>query len=207
MIENLTYKSTDGKVGQANFDPLVLEDIFKKTIEDLKKINEKSKQKIEQLNGECQKEKNLCQEKIVSLEKNYKDSFDNLIALDKRISTVSLAMSEMGSQLESLNKPRLNLYESHKTAKYFDKFMEGIDNSGVFADDSKLEQAAEVIYKLNLMSNDLTEEKFQEANKLIEAKYNEIEAKLINSFHFAFFKGDKKLMKKYLNILSNFKVG
>jgi hypothetical protein len=207
LIENLTYKSTDGKVGQANFDPLVLEDIFKKTIEDLKKINEKSKQKIEQLNGECQKEKNLCQEKIVFLEKNYKDSFDNLIALDKRISTVSLAMSEMGSQLESLNKPRLNLYESHKTAKYYDKFMEGIDNSGVFADDSKLEQAAEVIYKLNLMSNDLTEEKFQEANKLIEAKYNEIEAKLINSFHFAFFKGDKKLMKKYLNILSNFKVG
>ena len=116
-------------------------------------------------------------------------------------------MSEMGSQLENLNRPRLNLYESHKTAKYFDKFMEGIDNSGVFADDSKLEQAAEIIYKLNLMStNDLTDEKFQEANKLIEAKYNEIEVKLINSFHFAFFKGDKKLMKKYLDILSNFKV-
>ena len=202
----MTYKSTDGKVGQANFDPLVLEDIFKKTIEDLKKINEKSKQKTDQLNVECQKEKNLCQEKIVSLEKNYKESFDKLIALDKRISTVSAAMSEMGSQLESLNKPRLNLYESHKTAKYFDKFMEGIDNSGVFADDSKLEQAAEIIYKLNLMSNDLNDERFQEANKLIEAKYNEIEAKLINSFHFAFFKGDKKTMKKYLNILSNFKV-
>lgn len=64
-------------------------------------------------------------------------------------------MSEMGSQLENLNRPRLNLYESQKTAKYFDKFMDGIKDSGVFADDSKLEQAAEVIYKLHLLSADL----------------------------------------------------
>ena len=193
-------------MGQPNFDPLVLEDIFYRTIDDLKKINEKSKQKTEQLTVECQKEKNICQEKIVGLEKTYKESFESLVQLDKRISVVSAAMSEMGSQLENLNKPRLNLYESHKTAKYFDKFMEGIDTSGVFADDSKLEQAAEIIYKLHMMSHDLTDERFQEANSLIEQKYNDIEAKLINSFHAAFFKGDIKQMKKFLIILSNFKV-
>lgn len=68
-------------------------------------------------------------------------------------------MAEMGNQLENLNRPRLNLYESHKTAKYFDKFMDGIDNSGVFADDSKLDQAAEVIYKLHLVDQDLKDEK------------------------------------------------
>ena len=66
----------------------------------------------------------------------------------------------MGSQLENLNKPRFNLYESQKTAKYFDKFMDGADNTGVFADESKLDQAAEVIYKLNLISNELTDEKW-----------------------------------------------
>ena len=68
-------------------------------------------------------------------------------------------MSEMGTQLDNLNKPRLNLYESHKIAKYFDKFMDGIEDSGVFADDSKLDQAAVVIYKLHLLYIDLNDDK------------------------------------------------
>ena len=93
------------------------------------------------------------------LEKLYKESHDHLTSLDKRISYVSTTMSEMGNQLENLNRPRINLYESHKTAKYFDKFQDGIDNSGVFADDSKLDQAAEIIYKLHMLSNDLKDEK------------------------------------------------
>lgn len=37
--------------------------------------------------------------------------------------------------------------------------MDGIENSGVFADDSKLDQAAEVIYKLHLLSIDLNDDK------------------------------------------------
>ena len=84
--------------------------------------------------------------------------------------------------------------------------MEGIENSGVFADDSKLEQAAEVIYKLHLLSVDLNDERFENAKFLMENKYNEIELKLMQKFHQAFFKNDKKTMKKYLAILSNFKV-
>lgn len=68
-------------------------------------------------------------------------------------------MSEMGTQLDNLNKPRLNLYESHKIAKYFDKLMHGIEDSGVFADDSKLDQAAVVIYKLHLLYIDLNDDK------------------------------------------------
>lgn len=136
----------------------MLEDIFRKTIEDLKKINEKSKQKIENLESECQKEKQVCKEKIEHLETQYKKAYERLSELDKRISGVSSQMSEMGTQLDNLNKPRLNLFESHKIAKYFDKFMEGTENSGVFADDSKLDQAAEVIYKLHLLSIDLGDE-------------------------------------------------
>ena len=48
--------------------------------------------------------------------------------------------------------------------------------------------------------------RFQHANELIEAKYDEIQKQLIQRFHQAFFKGDKPLMKKCLNILINFKV-
>ena len=140
------------------------------------------------------------------LESRYKSSYDHLTKLDQNISTVSGTMSEMGAQLENLNKPRHNLSESFKIAKYFDKFMEGIENSGVFADDSKLEQAAEVIYKLHLLSIDLNDERFENAKFLMENKYNEIELKLMQKFHQAFFKNDKKTMKKYLAILSNFKV-
>lgn len=192
-------------MGQASFDPLILEEIFKRTIEDLKKINDKSKQKIESLEAECQKEMASCKDKIGKLEGLYQDSFDELTQLDKRISTVAGTMSDMGSQLENLNKPRLNLYESHKIAKYFDKFMEGSHQSGVFADDSKLEQAAEVILKLNQVASDLKDERFEDTNALIEGKYNEIEAQLINSFQQAYFRNDRKEMKKYLNILSNFR--
>lgn len=146
-------------MGQSDFDPLILENIFKKTIDDLKIINDKTKQNIQALEIDCQKEKEVCKEKILLLENSYKDSFEYLSVLDKRIGNVSSTMSDMGSQLENLNRPRLNLFESHKTSKYFDKFMDGIDNSGVFADDSKLEQAAEVIYKLHLLSNDLNDER------------------------------------------------
>ena len=46
--------------------------------------------------------------------------------------------------------------------------------------------------------------RFEQANQLIEDKYNEIEERLIERFHHAFFKDDKKSMKKYLTILSNF---
>jgi len=46
--------------------------------------------------------------------------------------------------------------------------------------------------------------RFEQANQLIEDKYNEIEERLIERFHHAFFKDDKKSMKKYLSILSNF---
>ncbi len=205
LIENLTYKSTDGRVGQANFDPLLLEEVFKRTIEDLEKINVKSKSRIESLEAECQKEKIGCKDKIVDLESHYKDSYGHLTKLDKNISTVSATMSEMGAQLENLNKPRHNLSESFKIAKYFDKFMEGTENSGVFADDSKLDQAAEVIYKLHVLSNDLTDERFADARFLIDKKYSELEAKITDKFHQAFFVADKKAMKKYLLILSNFK--
>ena len=125
----------------------------------MKKFNEKSKQKIEHLESECQKEKQACKEKVNHLEANYKQAFDHLAELDKRIGNISSTMSEMGSQLENLSKPRFNLYEAQKTAKYFDKFMDGVNSSGVFADESKLEQAAEVIYKLNLISSDLKDER------------------------------------------------
>jgi hypothetical protein len=205
LIENLTYKSTDGRVGQSNFDPLVLEEIFKRTIEDLQKINEKSRQKIVTLEADCQKEKIACKDKITGLETDYKNSYEHLTKLDNNISTVSMTMSEMGAQLEALNKPRHNLSESHKIAKYFDKFMEGIENHGVFADNSKLEQAAEVIYKLHLLSVDLNDERFEHAQMLVEKKYSEIELKIQEKFHQAFFNNDQKAMKKYLLILSNFK--
>lgn len=42
----LTYKATDGQVGQSNFDPLVLENIFKDTIEDLKKLTTEVNRKL-----------------------------------------------------------------------------------------------------------------------------------------------------------------
>ncbi len=159
VIETLAYKATDGKVGQQNFDPSVLEGTFLRTIEDLKRINETTKKKMDALENDCLKEKQECKDKMMSLENTYNESFDKLCKLDERISEVSAKMSEMGSQLDNLNRPRHNLSESFTLAKYFDKFMNGSYNTGVFADDSKLEQAADVIYKLHAMSYDLTDQK------------------------------------------------
>ena len=47
--------------------------------------------------------------------------------------------------------------------------------------------------------------RFERANHLISLKYDEIEKKLIQKFHSSFYANEKKLMKKYINILSNFK--
>jgi hypothetical protein len=159
IVESLTYKSTDGKIGQLTFDPLILENIFTQTIADLNKINENTRSKIDLLETECIQEKVKCKDKINNIDASYKESYDNLIHLDKRINEVSSKMSEMGAQLDNLNKPNRNLNESYKMTKYYDKFMDGCDSSGVFANDNKLDSAADIIYKLHLLSLDLNDSK------------------------------------------------
>ena len=56
-----------------------------------------------------------------------------------------------------------------------------------------------------MLSVDLGDERFENAQFLIEKKYSEMELKIQVKFHQAFFNNDQKAMKKYLSILSNFK--
>lgn len=159
IIESLTYKATDGKIGQVTFNPLILENIFTQTISDLNKINESTRKRIDALEADCIQEKVKCKDKINDIDASYKESYDSLIQLDKRINEVSGKMSEMGAQLDNLNKPNRNLNESYKMTKYYDRFMDGCDTIGVFANDNKLDLAADLIYKLYLLSFDLNDPK------------------------------------------------
>lgn len=66
-------------------------------------------------------------------------------------------------------------------------------------------EAADVIQKLQLVSQELPASKFSVAQKQIAQKYDEIERSLIEEFARAQIKGDRRQMKHIASILSHFK--
>lgn len=66
-------------------------------------------------------------------------------------------------------------------------------------------EAADIIQKLYLIAQDLPSDKFGNAKKKIESKYDEVERNLIEEFAFAQKDENIDKMKQLANILSQFK--
>lgn len=75
----------------------------------------------------------------------------------------------------------------------------------IFNDKNQLYEAADIIQKLYLIAQDLPADKFSEAKKKIEQKYDEIERSLIEDFASAQKQENIDKMKNIAEILSKFK--
>ena len=127
-------------------------------------------------------------------------------SLDEKINSVATKVIHLGDQLESVNTPRSRDVEALKLMRHFEEFLCGEASlSPVFNDSSRLHEAADIILKLQLIAQELPEDKFSKALSRIDAKYLEIQQKLIDEFVKSHRSSDTQRMKDLALILSQFK--
>lgn len=133
-------------------------------------------------------------------------SVDDFQQLDEKINSVAAKVIHLGEQLENVNTPRNRTVEAQILLNNMAEFLQqGPIVNDIFNDKSKLFEAADIIQKLFTISQDLPSEKFNNAKKKIESKYDEIERSLIEEFADAQKCNDIEKMKEISTILSQFK--
>ena len=96
--------------------------------------------------------------------------------------------------------------EALELMRQFQNFQaNGQQNAELFANPKRLAEAADVIRKLKLIAQELSDDKFKPTKDRIELRYEDIRKNLVNRFQKATKGHDKDEMKKYADILSNFK--
>ncbi|GAB6031799.1 hypothetical protein CHUAL_010201 [Chamberlinius hualienensis] len=210
FVERLAWQftSTPGiKSEDGDFDPLKLRDAFMQTMKDLKAINEVQRQKIDRIYSIVADEEKKHWQKVSELQERNKAAVTRFQELDERINFVATKVVHLGDQLESVNTPRSRAVEAQQLMQYFAEFLG--DNpsffSENFSDSSQLYQAADIIHKLFLISQELPNRKFDKAKVKIAQKYDEIERALIEGFAEAYRLDNKIRMKEIAAILSQFK--
>lgn len=204
FIEKLTWRTTNET--EKNFDSDVIYETFIATIKDLKILQEKQQKKCERLEQEIKEEQVSHARNIGKLQDRHQDSIQCFHELDEKINSVAGKIIHLGEQLENVQKPRSRTMEAQQLLNYMSDFiLDGPIVSDLFTDKAQLYEAADVIQKLYLISQDLSAKKFDNARKKIEKKYDEIERALIEEFAAAQKVEDIEKMKRIANILAQFK--
>ncbi len=205
FIERLTWR-TNKEIGLDNFDPVLLHDTFTQTIQDLKILQERQQRKCERLEEVLKNEQSLFAKNIDGLQDRHQVSVDWFHQLDEKINSVAGKIIHLGEQLENVNTPRSRTVEALGLLNHMTEFLTpGPIVNDLFNDQTKLLEAADVIQKLYMIAQDLPIDKFGDAKKKIEAKYDEIERGLIEEFATAQKQGNIEKMKTIATILSQFK--
>lgn len=205
FIERLTWR-TNKEIGLDNFDPVLLHDTFTQTIQDLKILQERQQRKCERLEEVLKNEQSLFAKNIDGLQDRHQVSVDWFHQLDEKINSVAGKIIHLGEQLENVNTPRSRTVEALGLLNHMTEFLTpGPIVNDLFNDQTKLLESADIIQKLYMIAQDLPIDKFGDAKKKIEAKYDEIERGLIEEFATAQKHGNIEKMKSIATILSQFK--
>lgn len=205
FIERLTWR-TNKEIGLDNFDPNLLHDTFTQTIQDLKILQERQQRKCERLEEVLKNEQSLFAKNIDGLQDRHQVSVDWFHQLDEKINSVAGKIIHLGEQLENVNTPRSRTVEALGLLNHMTEFLTpGPIVNDLFNDQTKLLESADIIQKLYMIAQDLPIDKFGDAKKKIEAKYDEIERGLIEEFATAQKQGNIEKMKTIATILSQFK--
>lgn len=207
-VEQLAWRVLGGdrKEGPTMFDPHKMLESFQYSIDQLKKMSEKMEEKIKRLEEELQNETKAHSDRITQLQDSNKMAFEHFQQLDDRINSVATKVVHLGDQLEGVNTPRARDDEAQKLIKYFAKFTdEGPLDDDLFTDPFQIQDAADVIQKLQLISQELPEDLFEKPKRRIQDKYNKIEEDLIAEFRASYRSGEKDRMKELASILTHFK--
>ncbi|RZF42188.1 hypothetical protein LSTR_LSTR004337 [Laodelphax striatellus] len=208
FVERLAWRIIDSsrEEGNSAFDPVLMNDTFLQAIKDLQLLQERQHRKCERLEALVREEEINHWQDISLLQEKNKSAVQMFQELDERINYVATKVIHLGDQLESVNTPRSRAVEAQKLMNHFTEFLSpGPLLDDAFSDKSQIDEAADVIQKLYLISQELPSGKFEEPKKKIAAKYDEIERALIEEFVEAHKLQNVSRMKEIANILSNFK--
>lgn len=205
FIERLTWR-TNNEVGSDQFDSEFLHDTFSQTIKDLKALQERQQRKCERLEEILHDEQSVHATSIEKLQDRHQTSVEWFHQLDEKINSVAGKIIHLGEQLENVNTPRSRTVEAQRLLNHMREFLiRGPIVNDLFSDKTRLYEAADVIQKLYTIAQDLPADKFSEAKKKIEMKYDEIERNLIDEFATAQKQENIDKMKTIASILSQFK--
>lgn len=205
FIERLTWR-TQNEVESDQFDADFLHDTFSQTIKDLKVLQERQQRKCERLEVILRDEQSVYGSQIGRLQDRHQTSIEWFHQLDEKINSVAGKIIHLGEQLENVNTPRSRTVEAQRLLNHMMEFLvPGPIVNDLFNDKQRLHEAADVIHKLYMIAQDLPEDKFREAKKKIEVKYDEIERSLIEEFAAAQKQENTEKMKTLADILSQFK--
>lgn len=205
FIERLTWRTTND-INTDQFDPDLLYETFISTITDLKILQGRQQKKCEKLEESLKDEQIVFAKKIGKLQEKHQVTVDWFHQLDEKINSVAGKIIHLGEQLDNVNTPRSRTVEAQRLLNYMTEFLEdGTRVNDMFNDKSKLFEAADIIQKLYTISQDLPAERFADAKKKIEQKYDEIERDLIEKFAQFQRLNDIEKMKSIATILSQFK--
>lgn len=209
-VERLSLKIATIQEGGSNvLNACGLQAAFETTIRHLQ-LNYNSKNRqcayLEVIREE--KEKRHYEKTKELIEKN-NTSVKTFQELDTRIDFVATKVVHLGDLLQSVNTPRARAVEAQTLMYHFADLLSPDLQIGVLNDRKKLYEAADIIQKLHLISQELPsvcgKSKFNQARQRIAKKYNEIECELIEEFDKAHQQGDIIKMKETATILSHFK--
>lgn len=209
FVERLAWRTVNDTVkdsGKTFFDPVIVHETFLQAIKDLQILQERQQKKCDKLEAALKDEEAKHTLEILELQERNKRSIDLFHQLDERINLVATKVLHLGDQLESVNTPRARAVEAQKLMRHFSDFLSpGPLTDPIFTDKSSLDEAADVIQKLHLISQELPSEKFEHAKKKIAVKYDEIERNLIEEFVRAHNREDANRMRELASVLAHFK--
>lgn len=220
FIEQIASRSTekhytncnDDAAGKPKFDVVNLEIQFTNCMNNMKLLHSSHMKKCQTLKTDYAKTQETYVQNILHLQSRFNTCHDKLGDLDNKVNNVAMKIMHLGSQLESVNIPRLRAVEAHKLMSYFSEFLGSSssagcpDNVDALRDDiRKMNEVADIIRKLFLISQELPDNKFDEVKRKINAKYDEIERILIEEFVKAQCADSLSKMSDIARVLSHFK--
>ncbi|VDP14372.1 unnamed protein product [Soboliphyme baturini] len=204
-VERLAWRLTEDTEGP--LDASYLHSALEEEIGNLQILSDQCQAKIEGLENNCREEE---EEYYVSLERllaEHESAEKKLKCLNERINAVAVRVVHLGDQLQSLSTPRARAHEALQLVQHFTDFLnDHAVVSDVFSDPDKLLEAGDIIYKLNMIAQELPAEKFGKVRKRISDKYDEVEMMLIDLFSRSHLAGNKAKIKEIATVLSQFKV-
>lgn len=208
FIERLTWR-TNAEVGATaadQFDADLLHETFTQTIRDLRQLQERQQRKCEKLERQTADEQALLTARIEELQSKHQHSVDGFERLDWKLNSLGGKIFPLGEQLENVNTPRSRIVEAQGLLQHMTEFLvPGPIVNDLFNDRARLFEAADCIQKLYTIAQDLPADKFGEARRKIENKYDEIERALIEQFADAQKQENVERMRELATIMAQFK--
>ncbi|GJQ76380.1 hypothetical protein Trydic_g2098 [Trypoxylus dichotomus] len=211
FVERLAWRTIaeTKEGGKEEFNPILLHDSFVQAIKDLTLLQERQQKKCERLEARVQDDEAIFRKEIHSLQDSNKVAVDTFQELDGKINIVAAKVLHLGDQLDSINGPRSRVVEAQRLMTHLNEFLTPRSFSStsisLFSDSSRIDEAADIIHKLQVIAQDLPSPRFDSVINRIKSQYDEVERALIEEFCNAQRKNDLKRMKQTANVLSQFK--